>query len=136
MTENIELIAASDLPTTNAGEVDVLCVENGELKRKPGASLGGDGYVIVLPSTVEISNDSIMVEENYDNFMNILYNGGSVWIDVSSVEALGGMSTTTPSRFSVIMWAYQDGAIILVALIQLNLVMFTFQNGTWTPPTT
>ena len=38
---NIEFIPASNLPTTEASEVDVLCVENGELKRKAGASLGG-----------------------------------------------------------------------------------------------
>lgn len=39
-----EFIAAQDLPTTEAEEVDVLCVENGELKRKAGASLGGGKY--------------------------------------------------------------------------------------------
>jgi hypothetical protein len=41
MSENYELIAAANLPTTDAKEVDVICVEGGELKRKPGASLGG-----------------------------------------------------------------------------------------------
>lgn len=44
MSENIEFISAANLPTTEANEVDVLCVENGELKRKPGASLGGSSY--------------------------------------------------------------------------------------------
>ena len=39
--ENIEFISAKDLPTTESNEVDVLCVEKGELKRKEGASLGG-----------------------------------------------------------------------------------------------
>lgn len=39
--ENREFISAANLPTTEAEEVDVLCVEGGELKRKPGASLGG-----------------------------------------------------------------------------------------------
>ena len=43
MSENIEFISAANLPATEAEEVDVLCVENGELKRKPGASLGGGG---------------------------------------------------------------------------------------------
>ena len=43
MAVNKEFIAAKDLPTTEAKEVDVLCVEpaTGELVRKPGASLGG-----------------------------------------------------------------------------------------------
>lgn len=39
--ENREFISAANLPTTEAEEVEVLCVENGEMKRKPGASLGG-----------------------------------------------------------------------------------------------
>lgn len=38
-----EFIAAKDLPVAEGDEVDVLCVENGELKRKEGASLGGSG---------------------------------------------------------------------------------------------
>jgi hypothetical protein len=46
---NIEFIPANELPTTEANEVDVLCVENGELKLKAGASLGGDTkYDLIL----------------------------------------------------------------------------------------
>lgn len=60
--ENIEFIAAKDLPTTEAEEVDVLCVEGGELKRKPGASLGGKPeYDLVVKFTVQY------VEE-YDDY--------------------------------------------------------------------
>lgn len=45
---NIEFIPAKDLPTTEGSEVDVLCVENGELKRK-AISLGGDPeYDLIL----------------------------------------------------------------------------------------
>ena len=43
MSENIEFISAAELPTTEATEVDVLCIENGELKKKSGANLGGGG---------------------------------------------------------------------------------------------
>lgn len=39
--ENIEFISAKDLPLSDAESVDVLCVDNGELKLKAGASLGG-----------------------------------------------------------------------------------------------
>lgn len=49
--ENREFISAANLPTTEAEEVDVLCVENGELKRKPGASLGGN-YDAILRSSM------------------------------------------------------------------------------------
>lgn len=40
--ENREFISAANLPNTEADEVDVLCVENGEMKRKIGINLGGD----------------------------------------------------------------------------------------------
>lgn len=40
----MEFIAAKDLPVTEAEEVDVLCVENGEMKRKPAKGLGGNSY--------------------------------------------------------------------------------------------
>lgn len=43
MAENIEFIPANELPEANGDEVSVLCLENGELKQKPGASLGGGG---------------------------------------------------------------------------------------------
>lgn len=48
MANNIELIAASELPVAEGTEVDVLCIENGELKRKEGASLGGGSYDAVI----------------------------------------------------------------------------------------
>lgn len=41
MENKFELIPASELPVAEGNEVDVLCVENGELKRKEGASLDG-----------------------------------------------------------------------------------------------
>ena len=48
---NIEFIPAKDLPTTEGNEVDVLCVENGELKRK-AISLGGDPEYDLILSVV------------------------------------------------------------------------------------
>ena len=49
-----EFIAAKDLPVAEGDEVDVLCVENGELKRKEGASLG-DKYDLVLETASYLS---------------------------------------------------------------------------------
>ena len=46
--ENREFISAANLPTTEANEVDVLCVENGELKRKAASGLGGGNYDAVI----------------------------------------------------------------------------------------
>ena len=41
--ENINFIPADQLPETEGNEVSVLCVENGELKRKTASGLGGGG---------------------------------------------------------------------------------------------
>lgn len=61
---NIEFIPANELPTTEASEVDVLCVENGELKLKAGASIGGNtAYDLIL--RVVGGRD----EETGDNFV-------------------------------------------------------------------
>ena len=51
MSENINFISASELPITEGTEVDLLCVENGELKRKAGASLGDSGYDAIITTT-------------------------------------------------------------------------------------
>ena len=63
---NIEFIPASNLPTTEASEVDVLCVENGELKLKAGASIGGnteyDLILRVVGGQDEETGDNIVIE--------------------------------------------------------------------------
>lgn len=145
MAENYEFVSAADLPTTDAKEVDVLCVEGGELKRKPGASIGGGGgYVVRLPADTEMQTGddgsiTFLVTENYDNFAETLYNGGSVLIDASAT-ALGqemgsGFAMVTPNA-----WGYADGAFVAISLLvymsQMVAMQFVFSNGTWTPPTT
>lgn len=47
MAENINFISAAELPEATGEEVSVLCLENGEMKQKPGASLGGGGFMEV-----------------------------------------------------------------------------------------
>ena len=143
MAENYEFISAANLPTTDAKEVDVICVEGGELKRKAGASIGGGGYVVRVPADAEMQmgdDGSIMffVEENYDNFAETLYNGGSVLIDASAT-ALGqemgsGFAMVAPNA-----WGTSDG--VLMALFAMSFMgqtlamQFIFPYGTWTPPT-
>ena len=51
MSENINFIPANELPVAVGAEVSVLCLENGEMKQKPGASLGGGGYDAVIATT-------------------------------------------------------------------------------------
>lgn len=137
MSENYEMIAAANLPTTDAKEVDVICVEGGELKRKTG-SLGGGGYVVVVPFD-ELAegqeSGEITCSESYDNFANLLYNGGSVQIDMSAMtSAIFGQEGVL--RIAPSMWVYVDGGIMITLQFMGTEMAFRFPNGTWTPPTT
>ena len=141
MAVNYELIAAKDLPTTDAEEVDVLCVEDGELKRKAGASIGGGvsgGYVIKLPVETEydMSENGIFafISESFDNFADVLYNGGTVWVDFSALTDLTGGAF---ARVAINAWMIQDGILMLSAVTAIDGIVpavFYCINGTWTPP--
>lgn len=138
MAENYEFISAANLPTTDAKEVDVICVEGGELKRKPGASIGGGGYVIKLPIEIiaeVFQNNSAILEESRDNFAEILYNGGSVWIDASDYLIATGESGVM--RVNATAWTFAQNALIVTFTNLLNSTTceLIFPNGTWTPPT-
>lgn len=59
MSENINFIPANELPVAEGDEVSVLCLENGELKQKPGASLGGGTPLLLDAASAEAyQNDS------------------------------------------------------------------------------
>ena len=72
--ENREFISAANLPATEANKVDVLCVDNGELKRKPAANLGGGVFDIEMilsnwttPSTINFSHSYAQIKKEIDN---------------------------------------------------------------------
>lgn len=126
MAENIELIAAKDLPTTEAEEVSVLCIDNGELKQKPGASFGGGGGYITVADSFDAENATGTISENYDNFIGVLLAGGSVWIDLMS--AMGMFM-----RLMITAYAYQEETLVLISSMGGTEAQFTCPNGTWTP---
>ena len=69
MAENINFISANELPNTEADEVDVLCVENGEMKRKTGTSLGGSFDAVIDMATWGDASTCTFVEGSYDTIM-------------------------------------------------------------------
>lgn len=75
--ENREFISAADLPNTEAEEVDVLCVENGEMKRKIGINLGGDEKADLVLALAMPIGAGTATEENT-----------SVTIESGSLEAV------------------------------------------------
>ena len=135
MAENINLIPASDLPITEAKEVDVLCVENGELKRKAGATLGGGskGYILAIDTENDTMEDSdegttVTIARSYDEFAGVLYEGGTVWVDMTPM--FGSLM-----RIHISAWVYMDGALQMISSIPGGgQVTFICTNGTWTPP--
>lgn len=59
MANNIEFVPASELPMAETDDIEVLCIENGELKLKDGSGLGGSGeFDAVLRSTSYPCNHS------------------------------------------------------------------------------
>lgn len=59
----MEFIAAKDLPVTEAEEVDVLCVENGEMKRKPAKGLGGNSYDLKVRLWLELDENEKVIRK-------------------------------------------------------------------------
>lgn len=154
MSENINFIPAANLPTTEAEEVDVLCVEGGELKRKPGASLGGVGGYMMKPTAEECTlEDSVLaITTNYDELAKVLEAGGAAYVRIPSVVLFGeeGIATVMPYAVAGIhSWAYLPAGTMgeghttatLMGCVHLNIVgssaaiayTVMFTNGTYIP---
>lgn len=88
MSENREFIAANELPITEEKEVNVLVVNpaTGELAQKPGAKLGGGGYVFKLkPEDATISSGSsanIIVTIDCTELVHAILEGKFVQISI------------------------------------------------------
>ena len=66
MAKNINFISAAELPEATGEEVSVLCLENGEMKQKSGASFGGaetPDMVLIVSDTVgaKITSSNVTV---------------------------------------------------------------------------
>lgn len=141
MADNINLIPASELPITEAEEVEVLCIDGGELKRKAAANLGGGGggYVIHVPAEEIATSDDgstiINLSESYDNFMPIIEAGGSVWLDLSkdpTMAEMGALFVAMP--VAAAFYLPGMGLMLMGANAATGgMVQVMCQNGTWLP---
>lgn len=133
MSNNIEFISAADLPTTDAKEVDVLCVENGELKLRAGAGLGGGGGSFVMRPALEelVFDEPIVCSANYDELAKALEAGSHA----SIVFPAGMMGDGSPDVISAVLcWGYMEGQGLFVALSLMGEhVTVVFTNGTYVP---
>lgn len=71
MAENINFIPATELPEAIGDDVSVICLENGELRQKPGASIGGGDSLLcrtytpedIVLGTATDTNEKCIVDE-------------------------------------------------------------------------
>lgn len=139
MAENREFISAKDLPTTEAEEVDVLCVDpvTGELVKKPGANLGGGGGYMMKPTADELSFDdsdghpTITATTNADELAKALEAGSSA----SIVIPAGFWGESDPAVVvNVIGWFYREGMGLACFVMNLgDFMMVAFTNCTYIP---
>lgn len=145
--DNIEFIAAKDLPETEAKAVDVLCVDpaTGAMARKAGASLGGSSSMVIKlnPETDSMGSSDSGVQfainsVSYDEVVPVVMAGGSVSFDVSAF--FGGFSVIQATAYGYVPATDMDTAYFTCMALfyesgNVLQVPFTFPNGTWTPPT-
>jgi hypothetical protein len=113
---NIEFISAKDLPTTESNEVDVLCVENGELKRKAGASLGGGKLFVLRPEDEYLADTGIFVNPELYEECEKQINGESVCSVIYNYEGEMGLTSEIGSFFGL----FSFGGITIVAIETWN----------------
>lgn len=130
MAENINFISANELPEATGDEIEVLCVENGQMKRKTG-SLGGGAYIIDLThETLDPTAPmAVITSVNYNDFADHWYKGGMLAIKSS----LNG----APAYMYPLGGIYMPGTgmIFLATSSTGSTAQLVFSNGTWTPPT-
>lgn len=108
MSENIEFIAAKDLPEATGDEVSVLCLEGNELKQKPGASLAGACGYILKPTAGEINfSGSLTVTADVTDMVTAIEAGAPVTV-VIPARTMDTTQTTAMSAL-VVNWVLLSG---------------------------
>lgn len=77
MAENINFIPATELPEATGEKVSVLCLENGEMKQKSGASLGGGGFmeVEITLSGFDFISGTVTFNKTYNEIKDAMEKG-------------------------------------------------------------
>ena len=88
MTENINFIPATELPEATGEEVSVLCIENGEMKQKPGASIGGKEWDMRIRFNL-IDGTYELIDGTYQQVLSKINNDVSPTIYCIRIDAYG-----------------------------------------------
>lgn len=129
MSEKIEFIAAKDLPVAEGNEVDVLCMENGELKRKEGTSLGSNGgdpnLFVVHPNG--FAEEGFFVKETFEEI--------SIAVDEGKTVLLNAPANVYNATQNIATLCYKDGNKICFvgfygkATDNMNLKLYTIDSS-------
>lgn len=128
----MELIAAKDLPETQALTVDLLCVDpaTGAMARKTGG--GMTGFVLrVDAADVSVSETAILCNTAYDELAKALESGCHVTVVFPAGTIGEGYPTVAAT---VLGWMYQENMLVcmLVSLTGTTMPVI-FGNGTYVP---
>ena len=128
----MELIAAKDLPMTQAGVVDILCVDpaTGAMARKNGGGLSG--FVLrVDAADVTITESTILCNTVYDELAKALESGCHVTV----VFPEGALGTGYPAAAAVVLgWMYYENMLVcMITSLTGAALPVTFGNGTYVP---
>lgn len=89
MSEKINFIPANELPVAEGDDVSYLCLEDGEMKRKPGASLGGSQTPLLLDAD---SAEAYQSDSSYgDAALEAIKSGRNILVRVPNAD--GGSYT-------------------------------------------
>ena len=89
----------------------------------PAKYLPPNSYII---RDINNSGESITVNESYDNFAELLYNGGTVYIDISNSSGV--------TRVMITSAVFTAGGLTMLTFLNGKEVAVWADNGTWTPP--
>lgn len=95
-------------------------------------------YTIVLNEDETIMTGvtphAVYSSQNRDEFAELLYNGGDVWIDISAPLSVE-LGAPVASVCKVVSWLYSDSTGLGLYFNYMGgLATAIFINGTWTPP--
>lgn len=134
-----------DILETASDNATVLIEEGGDIKRVPKKEVGGAGGYIATLTVADLETPVVdewngpVLSENYDELYDVLYAGGSAWIDVSAMMA-SGVSTlmaapsleptnTDKCRYAINMWAITDIGLLAGILTERSQLTCLFPNG-------
>lgn len=112
----------SETPTEGSAAMKIIEMEE-VVQKLDKKFIPATSYIIT-----DVTNQTI--NESFDNFSDILWNGGTVYVRSQNSEGQTMISMVTSA-----LWAPDNGSWTLCAAIGESVTAYSAANGTWMPPT-